>query len=108
MYNFCEANWFMNEIMKKTYELIDVLEESELVCEIERYKDRIATNRELCELIKKGNDTDDEYLLLDIKRRLYNNKDYKGYMDRYNELMYLVMNINYRYSKLLGKGSCFK
>ena len=29
-------------------------------------------------------------------------------MDKYNELMYLVMDINYRYSKLLGKGSCFK
>lgn len=98
----------MNEIMKKTYELIDLLDESELICEIGRYKERISNNSELRELIKKGNSCNDDYLLLDIKRRLYKNSDYKNYMDKYNELMYLVMDINYRYSKLLGKGSCFK
>lgn len=97
----------MNEIMKKTYELIDVLEESELISDLEKYKERIENNQELRELIKKGNNTEDDYLLLDIKRNLYKDDDYKGYMDKYNELMYIVMNINYRYSKLLGKGSCF-
>lgn len=97
----------MNEIMKKTYELIDILEGSELIYEIEKYKDKISSNKELTELINEGNNTKDEYLLLDIKRRLYKNIDYKNYMDRYNELMYIVMDINYRYSKLLGKGSCF-
>ena len=98
----------MNEIMKKTYELIDVLEESDLISDLGSYKERIENNQGLFELIKKGNSTEDEYLLLDIKRRLYRNEDYKGYMDRYNELMYIVMDINYRYSKLLGKGRCHK
>lgn len=96
----------MNEIMQKTYELIDVLEESELICDMEMYRDRVMNNANLSELIRKGNSTNDEYVLLDIKRKLYSNKDYKGYMDKYNELMYLVMDINYRYSKLLGKGRC--
>lgn len=98
----------MNEIMKKTYELIDVMEESELISDIGRYREKIIANHDLSELVRKGNSTDDEYLLLDIKRRLYKNKDYKSYMDKYNELMYLVMDINYRYSKLLGKGSCHR
>ena len=97
----------MNEIMKKTFELIDVLEESELISELSRYKDRISSNEELVSLVREGNSTSDEYLLLDIKRRLYKNEDYKGYMDKYNELMYIVMDINSRYNKLLGKGSCF-
>ena len=97
----------MNEIMKKTYELIDVLESSELIKDLELYKDKISSNKELSELINKGNNTKDEYLLLDIKRRLYKYNDYKNYIDRYNELMYIVMNINSRYNKLLGKGSCF-
>ena len=57
----------MNNIMKRTYEIID-----------------------------EGNNSNDEYLLLDIKRRLYKNKDYKNYMDRYNELMYIVMKIKYK------------
>ena len=97
----------MNEIMKKTYELIDVLESSELIKDLELYKDKISSNKELSELINKGNNTKDEYLLLDIKRRLYKYNDYKNYIDRYDELMYIVMNINSRYNKLLGKGSCF-
>lgn len=98
----------MNEIMKKTYELIDVLEDSELVHEIGIYRGKIMDNRELCALIYKGNHTEDEYALLDIKRKLYKNKDYQGYMDKYNELMYIVMDINYRYNKLLGKGRCHR
>lgn len=98
----------MNEIMQKTYELIDVLEDSELIREMGIYRDRVVKDDVLSELIQQGNATDDEYVLLDIKRKLYRNKDYKRYMDRYNELMYLVMDINYRYNKLLGKGRCHR
>lgn len=98
----------MNEIMEKTYELIDVLEDSDLIREIGVSKDRIIRDEGLCNLIKEGNSIKDEYVLLDIKRRLYKNRDYKNYMDKYNELMYLVMDINYRYSKILGKGSCHR
>ncbi len=98
----------MNEIMKKTYELIDVLEESDMIRDMEMYREKIQGNKELCSLIHEGNCTDDEYVLLDIKRRLYKNKDYKGYMDQYNQLMHIVMDINYRYRKLLGKGRCYR
>ncbi len=98
----------MHKIMEKTFELIDVMEESEIVQNLERYRERILNNRNLQELIQKGNQSDDEYLKLDIKRKLYQNQDYQGYMDCYNELMYLVMEINARYQKLIGKGSCYK
>ena len=98
----------MNEIMEKTYELIDVLENSELVQSIGIYRNRIMENKELRDLIHDGNHTSDEYVLLDIKRRLYQNKDYQSYIDKYNELMYLVMDINYRYGKLLGGRSCYR
>lgn len=98
----------MNEIMRKTYELIDVLEDSDLIRDLEMYRTRIMDDEVLSTLIREGNSTKDEYVLLDIKRRLYQNKNYKGYMDKYNELMYLVMDINYRYRKLLGKGSCHR
>lgn len=98
----------MNEIMRKTYELIDVLEDSDLIRDLEMYRTRIMDDEVLSTLIREGNSTEDEYVLLDIKRRLYLNKNYKGYMDKYNELMYLVMDINYRYRKLLGKGSCHR
>ena len=98
----------MNEIMIKTYELIDVLDSSKLILDLVKYRDIILKDKDLRKLINEGNSTNDEYLLLDTKRRLYKNNDYKNYMDKYNELMYIVMNINNRYKKLLGKGSCFK
>ena len=96
----------MNEIMIKTYEFIDVLDSSKLILDLVKYRDIILKDKDLRKLINEGNSTNDEYLLLDIKRRLYKNDDYKNYMDKYNELMYIVMNINQRYNKLLGKGSC--
>ena len=96
----------MNEIMIKTYELIDVLDSSKLILDLVKYRDVILNDKDLRWLIDKGNSTNDEYLLLDIKRRLYKNDDYKNYMDKYNELMYIVMKINQRYNKLLSKGSC--
>lgn len=98
----------MNSIIEKTYELIDVLEGSDLIKDIGIYKEKIESNRELSDLIKKGNSINDDYIILDIKSKLYKNSDYKNYMDKYNELMYIIMDINYRYSKLLGEGSCFK
>ena len=96
----------MNEIMEKTFELIDALENSDLIKELDKYKRRISSNESLSKLIKEGNTTSDKYMLLDIKRRLYKDNDYKNYMDSYNKLMYIVMDINSRYNKLLGKGCC--
>lgn len=97
----------MNEIMKKTFEFIDVLDDSILMKELEVYRDKVIENVELQELIRKANNSEDEYLKMDIKRRLYKNKDYQLYMERYQEVMYLVLDINYRFRKLVGKGSCF-
>ena len=97
----------MNEIMEKTYELIDVLESCDVVGDLVFYRDRIIGNRELQNLIHDGNSNRDSYMKMDIKRRLYQNKDYQGYMDKYQELMYVVMDINSRYQKIIGKGSCY-
>ena len=98
----------MNKIVMKTFELIDVLDSSDLIRNLSMYKERISNNSDLCDLINKGNNTSDKYLLLDIKRKLYNNLDYKGYIDSYNELMYIVMKINSKYRELLEVGGCFK
>ena len=99
---------FMHDILEKTFEFIDVLDESDVIKNLTYYKELIEKNDELMELIHQGNDTDDKYKLLDIKNRLYQYDEYKDYMHYYNELMYIVMDINSRYKKLIGKGSCFK
>ena len=98
----------MNEIMEKTYEVIDALEESKLISDLVIYRERILKNKNLRDLIDIGNKEENCYKLMDIKKTLYNDIDYKSYMDCYNNLMYIVMNINYRYEKLLNNGRCYK
>ena len=98
----------MHDIIKKTFEFIDMLDESVMIKNLSYYKDIIENNDELIELIHQGNNTNDQYKLLDIKNKLYQYSEYKRYMHYYNELMYIVMDINSRYKKLIGKGSCFK
>ena len=99
----------MNDILLKTYEFIDSLEESELIHKLDSSKKKIENNKEIQELLELGHQhQDDQYYLLDIRNKLYRFDDYKIYMDCYNELMYLVMDINSRYKKLIGKERCFK
>lgn len=94
--------------MEKTYELIDVMDSSDIIKNLEMYKKKILENKELCELINKGNHCDDEYLTISIKKELYKNSDYKGYMDNYNQLFYIVMDINKRFDKIIHSRSCYK
>ena len=98
----------MHDILKKTFELIDCLDSSDIIYHLDIYKKKIENNFELSKLINEGNYTDDKYMLMDIKNRLYQYDEYKEYMHYYNELMYIVMDINSRYKKLIGKGSCFR
>ena len=92
--------------MEKTFELIDCLDNSDIICNIDICKKKIDSNKELKELIQKGKNSEDKYLLMDIKNRLYKYPEYRDYMHYYNELMYIVMDINSRYKKIIGKGSC--
>ena len=94
------------DIMNKTYELIDVLDNSSLIKDLTFYKNKILNNKKLCELIKKGNNEEDKYVLMSIKKDLYNNFEYSEYMRLYNELNYIVMDINSRYKRLFNDRMC--
>ena len=96
----------MNDIMNKTFELLDVLDNSDIIKNLTIYKNNIISNKDIQELINKGNNTSDKYLLMDIKRQLYKYDDYVQYMKYYNELMYVVMDINSRFKKITGN-KCF-
>ena len=94
------------DIMNKTYELIDVLDSSSLIKELTYYKNKILNNKELCELIDKGNREDDKYVLMSIKKDLYKYIEYKKYMELYNELNFIIIDINSRYKSLFNDRSC--
>lgn len=96
------------DIIMKTYELIDALDSSQLFQNLDFFKEKIKGNDELKNLIDKGNNTTDEYTLLAIKQELYKYDEYKEYMKIYNEIMYIVMNINNNYKKLFLERMCYK
>ena len=98
----------MHDVIKKTFELIDVLDDSDIIKNITKYKGIIENNSELKKLIDKGNSTLDKYVLMDIKNRLYKVDEYREYMHYYNELMYTVMDINSRYKSIINERSCCK
>lgn len=98
----------MNEIMEKTYLLIDELDKSDIIKNITFYKERIISNEEIRELVDKGNNSNDEYVIRDIKKKLYEYLDYKEYMDNYNKLMYIVMDINNRFNKIIDSKNCYR
>ncbi|MBR3162413.1 MAG: hypothetical protein IKF19_06765 [Bacilli bacterium] len=96
----------MNKIIEKTYSLIDELDKSNIIKNITIYKEKILSNKEIKVLLDKSKSTDDEYILYDIKQQLYKYNDYKQYMHYYNELNYIVMDINNRFKKLTNTNIC--
>lgn len=94
------------DIINKTYELIDVLDSSSLIRDLTFYKNKILSNEQLCGLINRGNSEKDEYVLMGIKRELYNYEEYKRYNELYSELNFIVMEINSRYRSLFNERKC--
>ncbi len=98
----------MHEIIAKTYELIDTLDNSNLVSELTSSKKSIMDNNTILDLIDRGRKTSDDREKIAIKKELYNNEDYKRYTDSYNQLFYLVMDYNSKLNKLVSCKECFK
>ena len=94
----------MHKIMEKTFELIDAMDESEMMKELEKYKGQVLENKEIQELLKVGNSTSIEYEQLEIKKKLYEYPEYRGYMKYYDKLMFLVMEINSYFKKFTNSG----
>ena len=94
------------DIIYKTYELIDMLDNSSLMKDLVYYKNKILENKELCDLIEKGNKEEDKYVLMSIKIKLYKYEEYKKYNELYNKLNYIVMDINSRSRSLFNERMC--
>lgn len=90
----------MNNIIKKTYELIDTLDNSDIIKELSYYKDKVLNDNHLLNLINKYNNSINNEEKINIKKELYNNINYKKYMDNYNKLNYIIMDINNRIKKI--------
>lgn len=96
----------MSLIIEKTYNLLDVLENSELIKKLTSSKEKLNKDDEVLSLIKKFNNEQDNKQKIIIKQKLYNNKNYKDYIDSYNELSYIVLKINNQYKKYTNTKGC--
>ena len=98
----------MDNVIEKTKNLIEVFEESDLIKNLDHYKKIVLDNQELLELINKYNTSNDDYEKVSLKVKINSYKEYKEYMNSYNELFYYVMDINKRFKKYTDVRGCHK
>ena len=93
----------MDNVIDKTKKLIDSFESSELISKLDYYKRIVIGNKELLDLIKRYNNSTDNYEKLSLKEKIYK---YREYMKCYNELFYYIMGINKRFKEYTNVRGC--
>lgn len=96
----------MDNVINKTKKLIEVIDGSELIKNLEYYKNKVVLNNDIMFLIDKYNNSNDDYEKLSIKRDVYKYDDYNLYMKYYNELFYIVLDINKRFKNYTDGSGC--
>lgn len=96
----------MSLIIEKTYELLDVLDNSNLIKTLTISKEQLLKDKYLLSLIKKYQEETNNEKKIMIKKELYNNKIYKDYIDSYNELSYIVLKINNKFKSYTNTKNC--
>ncbi len=98
----------MDNIIEKTKKLINVLDNSELMSNLEYYKERVVLNKKLLELIDKYNNSNDDYEKISLKQEIYKDNNYKEYMKYYNELFFYILKINRKFKEYTIDRRCHK
>lgn len=98
----------MSEIIEKTYKLLDTLDNSEVIKKLTQYKEKLKQDEAVLSLVKQFNEEEDLTKKVELKKELYNNNDYKNYMDAYNELSLIILKINKKYAEYTNtkEGKC--
>ena len=93
----------MDNVIAKTKKLIEVIESSDLIKNLDYYKNKIIVNKDIMDMINKYIVSEDDYVKVDIKRNIYKYEDYNMYMKYYNELFYYVLKINNMYKSFTNE-----
>lgn len=96
----------MDNIINKTKKLIQVLDSSDLIKNLDYYKNKIISNKEIINLINRYNNSNDNYEKISLKEEIYKYEDYNLYMKYYNELFYYVLKINNNFKKYTDDRGC--
>ena len=89
----------MSEITLATYNFLDALDNSDLIKELTKYKDRLLKNKNLLEAIKIAKKETNSDILITKRKAIYEDNDYRMYMKYYNDLAMIVLKINNQYKK---------
>ena len=95
----------MSEIINATYDFLDALDNSPLIKNLTKYKQKLLKDDKLLIEIQKAKSLTD-YELIKKRKDIYRNKDYQMYMKYYNELSLLVLNINRQFKKYTKEHTC--
>lgn len=94
----------MHKVIEKTYELIDVMDNSDMVRNIKSSKKKLLLDRKFIRKIASVQ----EDMSIDNKKKLYDNVYYKMYMDNYYELQLIILDINKRINSILCNKECHR
>ena len=87
----------MSDIVLATYNFLDTLDSSNLIKKLTKYKNRLMNNKLLLDEIESLKKEVDNNIIIDKRKKLYKNNDYKMYMKYYNELLLIVLRINKKF-----------
>ena len=96
----------MSDIIDKTYAFLDTLDNSSLIKNLTKYKNRLLKNKKLLELIESVREETNLDDLISKRKLLYQNSDYKNYMKYYNELSLIILKINEKYLAYTNTRKC--
>ena len=96
----------MSQIIEKTYELLDTLENSNLIKTLTISKEKLLKDKYLLSLINTYNIETENEKKIKLKQELYSNQIYKDYMDSYNELSYIILKINNKFKEYTNTKNC--
>ena len=88
--------------MEKVDNLLDSIDNTKQVKDIKVINKLIMDDKELLDLIKRYNETQDE----NLKKEIINNKLFKDYKEKETELNILILDINSKLKDISNKGKC--
>ena len=89
----------MTDIIAKTYAFLDTLDKSKLIKDLTKYKKRLMNNEAFLKEVSAIKNITNNEKLITKRKVIYQNNDYKMYMQNYNELALIIMQINKKYKE---------
>lgn len=89
----------MSEIIEATYHFLDALDNSSLIKNLTKYKNKLLKDNNLLNEINNIKKETENNIIIEKRKEIFGNKDYQMYMKYYNDLSLIIMRINKKYGE---------